>query len=108
MNLRDWLAERQQNALAIAAMKRGADRAGWLEDAEYFRRAADAIDSRPLAVVAEELRKMMTDQGIVRSVALDIARWFVNGDKPDEFKLKEWAERLDCDAIAKAYDERAK
>jgi hypothetical protein len=39
-------------------------------------------------------------------VALDIAKWFINGDRPDEWKLKEWAERLDRDAIAKAYDAR--
>jgi hypothetical protein len=42
-----------------------------------------------------------------QAVALDIARWFVNGDRPDEFKLKEWAERLDRDAIDKAYADRA-
>lgn len=60
---------------------------------------------QPLAEVAEQLRKMMTDQGTVNAVALDIARWFVNGDRPDEFKLKEWAERLDRDAVAKAYED---
>jgi hypothetical protein len=38
-------------------------------------------------------------------VALDIAKWFVNGDRPDEWKLKEWAESLDRDAIAKAYED---
>jgi hypothetical protein len=36
-------------------------------------------------------------------VALDIAMWFVNGDRPDEWKLKEWAERLDRESIDKAY-----
>lgn len=39
----------------------------------------------------------------VKKVALDIARWFINGDRPDEWKLKEWAERLDPDAISAAY-----
>ena len=42
-----------------------------------------------------------------QKVALDIAKWFVNGDRPDEWKLKEWAESLDRDAIAKAYEDRA-
>lgn len=43
----------------------------------------------------------------VQKVAVDIALWFVNGDRPDEFKLKEWAERLEPDAIAAAYLLRA-
>lgn len=43
MNLRDWLAERQQNAEHLARL-RPADREGWLEDADYFRRAVEAVD----------------------------------------------------------------
>lgn len=49
------------------------------------------------AVAADEGRE---------KVALDIATWFVNGDRPDEWKLKEWAEALDRDAIEKAYERR--
>ena len=48
----------------------------------------------------------MSDSETVKKVALDIARWFINGDRPDEWKLKEWAERLDPDAIAAAYADR--
>ena len=43
----------------------------------------------------------------VSKVAMDIAKWFVNGDRPDEWKLKEWAERLDRDAITRAYADRS-
>lgn len=39
LGLREWLCEREQNALAIAGGKSGADRDGWLQDAAYFRRA---------------------------------------------------------------------
>jgi hypothetical protein len=52
LNLRNWLAERQANAIGIAARKSGEDRAGWLEDAEFFRQALDAVD----AVLAERAR----------------------------------------------------
>lgn len=46
-------------------------------------------------------------EGARSAVALDIARWFVNGDRPDEWKLQEWVVRLDRDAVAKAYEERS-
>lgn len=39
LGLREWLHEREQNALVIAGTTHGAERAGWLEDAAYFRRA---------------------------------------------------------------------
>lgn len=38
-----WLAEREANARAIAQSKSGIDRAGWLEDAEYFAQAIVAV-----------------------------------------------------------------
>lgn len=44
MKLRDWLRARELNARRIASGKSGADRAGWLEDADYFKRAAEAVD----------------------------------------------------------------
>ena len=58
MKLRDWLRERELNARRIASGKRGEDRAGWLEDADYFKRAAEAVDAqaRPArALTSEEL-----------------------------------------------------
>ena len=38
-----WLQEREMNARNIAASKRGSDRDGWLEDADYFKAAIHAI-----------------------------------------------------------------
>lgn len=50
-----WLQERLENAERIAKTKNGADRAGWLEDAGYFRRAVAAVraidDARHYAAV---------------------------------------------------------
>ena len=47
MTLVEWLTERRYNCLRIASEKTrsangNADRAGWEEDAEYFRRAIEA------------------------------------------------------------------
>lgn len=39
LGLREWLYEREQNALAIASGTSGADKDGWLQDAAYFRHA---------------------------------------------------------------------
>ena len=57
MELSIWLKEREMNARRIAAGKTGADRAGWLEDAENFRQAAEAVESRPSAA-----RKLTSDE----------------------------------------------
>ena len=35
--LKSWVAERLANCERIARIKQGADKNGWLEDAEYFR-----------------------------------------------------------------------
>jgi hypothetical protein len=50
-----WLKEREQNALLIADMKTGKDRAGWLEDAAYLHDAVAMLDAdpAPAAVPAE-------------------------------------------------------
>lgn len=44
--VREWLVERQQNARTIAASTGVSDKAAWLEDADYFRRAIQALDQR--------------------------------------------------------------
>lgn len=42
LTLIQWLEERKANALRIADLKTGEDRAGWLEDARYFELAIEA------------------------------------------------------------------
>lgn len=44
LTVREWLEERRQNALTIAASEGVSDPAAWREDADYFRRAVEAID----------------------------------------------------------------
>ena len=44
MYIVDWLKERRENCLFHASHKTGKDRLGWLEDAEYFKMAIDAIN----------------------------------------------------------------
>jgi hypothetical protein len=46
LTVREWLEERRQNALTIAASLGVPDPAVWREDADYFRRAVEAIDRR--------------------------------------------------------------
>src|SRR5258708_33263911 len=36
-DLREWVLERFENCLRIAETKTGEDKAGWLDDADYFR-----------------------------------------------------------------------
>lgn len=48
MKLEAWLRERWQNARRIASQKTGDDRAGWLEDADYFLSAANSISAYEL------------------------------------------------------------
>jgi hypothetical protein len=43
-SLREWLDERRENALTIAAGEGVADPDAWREDAHYFRRAVEAVD----------------------------------------------------------------
>lgn len=43
-DLKDWLSERYYNCIRIAAEKVDEDKASWLEDAEYFKKAIDAVD----------------------------------------------------------------
>jgi hypothetical protein len=43
----NWLAARRDNALRIADLRSGDDRAGWLEDANYFAAAVRALDVVP-------------------------------------------------------------
>jgi hypothetical protein len=42
-DLIEWLLDRQRNCERLASTKRGDDAAGWKEDADYFRRAAEAL-----------------------------------------------------------------
>ena len=47
LTLMEWLEERYQNTLRIAKTKSGLDRDGWLEDAEYFKQAMEALAPPP-------------------------------------------------------------
>lgn len=42
-SLIEWLKERRDNAMEIAESKTGDDRKGWIEDAEYFQQAIEAV-----------------------------------------------------------------
>jgi hypothetical protein len=54
LSLAEWLQEREANCRQHAARNYGAEKAGWLEDAEYFRQAAAlAAPSTPAPDAAE-------------------------------------------------------
>lgn len=63
LGLRAWLVERYESATAIAARKTGADRAGWLEDAAYFKAAVKALDGRADAIATERERCAKVAEG---------------------------------------------
>jgi len=42
-----WVLERLENAERIAEKKTGGDKAGWLEDAEYFRKLLSIVVQIP-------------------------------------------------------------
>lgn len=57
-SIKEWVTERLTNCQRIAATKTGADRAGWLEDAEFFQAILWEIAARErLAAEVIELRK---------------------------------------------------
>ena len=62
MDVLEWLEERRSNALRIAESKSGSDLVGWLEDAEYFRKAVALIEG-----VKAELRERTQTLDILRS-----------------------------------------
>lgn len=94
---REWLADhRRRHPGALHTDYEVAEVRSFTELERAALEAADALDSASSSANPE-----------VQKVAVDIARWFINGDRPDEFKLKEWAERLESDAIAAAYLMRA-
>jgi hypothetical protein len=53
MTVVDWLRERKENCIRIAAEKSGDDKAGWLSDAAYFERAIVMLSPDELAELPE-------------------------------------------------------
>lgn len=67
--LLDWLREREANARRIANSKlspnQASDRAGWLEDAEYFSAAAKTVwDSAEVVAVLKDVLRIATAASI--------------------------------------------
>lgn len=47
LTVKDWVAERLENSLQIAMTKSGEDRAGWIQDARYWRLIYDRLAVEP-------------------------------------------------------------
>lgn len=59
MPIVQWLEERRENCLILAETKQGAERNGWLDDAEYFRIAIQRIDLSQEDRLRDLLRKAL-------------------------------------------------
>ena len=76
MKLTMWLKERELNARRLAAGRTGADRAGWLEDADHFQAAlAAAEDCARLRAALRQVAQAHAWQafGDCRSFGADVA-----------------------------------
>jgi hypothetical protein len=54
-SLEHWIEERMNNCMKIAQGKSGPDQAGWLEDADCFRRVLQLIRATSKAAVATQV-----------------------------------------------------
>jgi hypothetical protein len=59
LTLTEWVEERLKNCLRIAAQKNGAVKAGWLEDAHYFKQILAVLASSPSPSEAERIAERM-------------------------------------------------
>lgn len=84
LTLRQWLVEREENALVIASDKHGADRDGWLEDAAYFRAAYCRLHDleRDLAALRAQSTAAGIEAGEVRGAALWALMHHQGGSSP--------------------------
>lgn len=46
LTLNEWLRERYENCIRVAASAPATDKAGWLEDATYFAHALNRLDRK--------------------------------------------------------------
>lgn len=68
LSVEDWVRERLDNCQRIAAGKTGADRDGWLEDAEYFSRVLAMITAAPSAIAKPGWKLMQVSQHEAKSL----------------------------------------